>query len=311
MIEVKRYQTTDEQEWNKFVLNSKNALFFHHRNFLNYHQHLFTDHSLLFIKKGKLIALLPATEKNEIITSHGGITFAGLLMNYDIKTTEVKEVFHLIINYYKVKGFEKLIYKVIPSIFHNYPAQEDLYVLFLNKANIYRRDISSAVYLPGKLKFSETKRQMVRKCADAGMIVKENTDFTAYWDLLTEVVSKHDAKPVHTLDEISLLHNRFPEHIKLFEAVNENKLLAGIVIFDFGNVVHTQYMANSDEGRKTGALDFINHYLIHEAYTSRQYLNFGISTENNGFILNEGLIHQKETMGARGITYDFYELNLL
>lgn len=310
MIELKRYKTENENEWNRFVEKSKNALFFHHRNYLSYHQQLFSDHSLLFIRKGNLIAMLPATEKENIVTSHGGLTFAGLLMSSEIKISEVKEIFTLAIEYYKEKGFEKLIYKAIPHIFHNYPAQEDLYALFLNKAKIYRRDISTAIYLPSRLNFSEDKRRMVRKCSDSGLIVQENSDFKPYWELLTEVVLKYDTKPVHSIDEISLLHNRFPLNIKLFEAVKQNILLAGIVIFDFGNVVHTQYIANSDEGRKTGALEFIIHYLINDVYADKQYLNFGISTENNGYYLNEGLIQQKERMGGRGIIYDFYELNL-
>ena len=41
-----------------------------------------------------------------------------------------------------------------------------------------------------------------------------------------------------------------------------------------------------------------------------QYYEFGISTEQNGHVLNEGLIFQKEGFGARGVCYDAWELAL-
>lgn len=59
-----------------------------------------------------------------------------------------------------------------------------------------------------------------------------------------------------------------------------------------------------------GALDFINHELINNKYTDRNYFSFGISTTNNGQVLNTGLIQQKEMMGARAVTIDFYRINL-
>ena len=37
---------------------------------------------------------------------------------------------------------------------------------------------------------------------------------------------------------------------------------------------------------------------------------FGISTEDNGRILNDGLIFEKEGFGARSVCYDTYELDL-
>jgi hypothetical protein len=39
-------------------------------------------------------------------------------------------------------------------------------------------------------------------------------------------------------------------------------------------------------------------------------MSFGVSTEKNGTYLNEGLIHQKEMIGARSVVHDFYEMVL-
>jgi len=41
----------------------------------------------------------------------------------------------------------------------------------------------------------------------------------------------------------------------------------------------------------------------------KDYFDFGISNENNGEFVNQGLIYWKEGFGARSITQDFYEIH--
>ena len=50
------------------------------------------------------------------------------------------------------------------------------------------------------------------------------------------------------------------------------------------------------------------HNLITDVYADRTYFDFGVSTENGGGYLNEGLIFQKEGFGARSVVYDTYEM---
>ena len=82
------------------------------------------------------------------------------------------------------------------------------------------------------------------------------------------------------------------------------------VVFETDNVAHAQYIANSDEGRQCGALDAVMDYLINQQYANKVYFDFGVSTENNGMYLNEGLAMQKQEFGGRGIVYDFYEIRV-
>ena len=310
MIELSRFTKDKKHQWDNLVSNSKNGVFLFYRDYLEYHEDRFADHSLIFSKKEKIIALFPANESGDEIISHGGLTFGSLIMNKELRTIEVIEIFQLIKGYYSDLGFDKIIYKAIPSIFQRYPAEEDLYALFLNEATLFRRDISSVVKLSDRLRFSETKRQSVAKCRKENLIVQENNCFVEYWNLLSEVLQKFDAKPVHSVEEITLLKNKFPDKIKLYEARKDGELMAGIVIYNYENVAHTQYMANSQKGRKIGALDFINHELITNQFKEKEYYSFGISTEAQGKKLKSGLIQQKEMMGGRGITYDFYSIPL-
>lgn len=310
MIEVKRYTPELNLQWDDAVTQSKNGIFLFYRDYMDYHRDRFLDHSLLVYRKNKVVAVFPANQNGAEIISHGGLTFGSLVMSPDLKAVEALEAISAIIEYYGIQLVSRIIYKAVPYIFHSYPAQEDLYALQRIGAHIFRRDLSSVVNIKEAIRFSESKRQAVNKCQNIGITVQENVDFITYWPLLTEVLSKFGTAPVHSLDEIRTLKARFPENIKLFEATLDGQLLAGTVIYDFGKTIHTQYMANSQEGRKLGALDYINHVLISDIYRKKDYYSFGISTEEAGMKLNEGLVQQKEMMGGRGIALDFYEIKL-
>lgn len=310
MIELKRYNENDKSAWDTFISVAKNGNFQFYRDYMDYHKDRFTDHSMVILKKNKIFAVLPASEKGSNLVSHGGLSFGGLIMHIELKAVDVLEIFTMLWDYYAQNGFLKLLYKVMPSVFHSYPAEEDLYALFLKNAKLTRRDISSIITIKKAIRFSESKRQAVKKCEGLNVLVREETNFSNYWVLLLSVLEKFGIKPVHTLEEIRHLKNLFPDHIKLYLAYEGEELTAGTVIYDYGEVVHTQYMASSTRGRDIGALDYINYQLINRIYTDRTYYSFGINTSQDGLVFNQGLSQQKEMMGGRAIVYDFYEIDL-
>jgi lipid II:glycine glycyltransferase (peptidoglycan interpeptide bridge formation enzyme) len=104
---------------------------------------------------------------------------------------------------------------------------------------------------------------------------------------------------------------RFPQNIKLYAVRDkEGEMIAGTYIFIYEKTIHTQYMTATDEARHCGALDLLIDWLIKEYAQSHEWLDFGISTEENGHWLNEGLIYQKEGFGGRGVCYNQYEIKL-
>jgi len=311
MISINKYTEADKKLWDDFILSSKNGNFLFLRDYMDYHKDRFKDHSFIFWKNDKPVAVLPANEDGNLLISHAGLTFGGLIMDVGIRTTDVLEIFELLCNYCVKEGLQSILYKAIPFIFCNYPAGEDQYALFRFNAQLVRRDISSVLSLQeNKIRFMEGKRQSVAKCEKMGIKVVESNDFTAFWKLLIEVLSKFNVKPVHSLQEITYLKSKMLDKIKLYEARLNDSLLAGIVIYDYSRVIHTQYMANSTEGRNARALDYVNYVLTNRVYADRKYYSWGISTEEGGKILNTGLIRQKEEMGGRGIILDTYRIDL-
>lgn len=312
MISVHFYNAENKLEWDEFIDNSKNGTFMLKRGYMDYHSDRFQDFSLMFYDDDRLIALMPASIHGDEVHSHGGLTYGGIVTNKKMTTQKMLDVFDCMKEFLAQNNIKKLIYKCIPSVYHLYPADEDLYALFRNNAKLIRRDVSTTIYLPDKIKFAELRKRGAKKAAKNGLVVKQSYDFKTYIELLTKVLEEHHGvKPVHSAEELELLAGRFPDVIKLYAAFDTNNVMqAGSVIFDYKQTVHAQYIANSDEGREIGALDLVFDYLINEYSLEKKYFDFGISTEGEGKFLNNGLISQKEGFGGRGIVYDFYELEI-
>ena len=81
MITIVRYSAKEEitREWDRFIEGSRNGTFLFFRAYMDYHKERFTDHSLMFYNDSKLIALLPANEREKVLYSHQGLTYGDLL----------------------------------------------------------------------------------------------------------------------------------------------------------------------------------------------------------------------------------------
>lgn len=178
---------------------------------------------------------------------------------------------------------------------------------------MYRRDISTSILLDNKIKFSERRRRNIKKALKERLNVIQSDDYDSYIEMMNKILIKyHNTYAVHTGAEIRYLASKFPDNIKLFISQNTSgKMLAGVLIFDTKQTVHTQYIANSDEGRCVGALDIVMDYLINTYSVGKKFFDFGISTENGGKFLNTGLITQKQEFGGRGIVHDFYKIDIV
>jgi hypothetical protein len=211
-------------------------------------------------------------------------------------------------------GVKKVVYKAVPSIYHRIPSDEDLYAIIRSGGHLIRRDVGSAIAMAYLQHLAPTRirQRMARKAASSGIVVKQSFDYTSFMALEEKVLmERHNTKPVHTAAEMKYLSDIFPDRIKLYIAETKEGLLrAGSVIFEHDLVAHVQYNANTDVGRHEGAADAIYFHLINEVYRDKKFFDFGISTEDGGKYLNDGLIAFKEGFGARAVVHDFYEINI-
>jgi len=299
-------------EWNLFVAASKNGTFLFDRRFMDYHADRFYDHSLLVYRDQRLYALLPANQKDDTLVSHGGLTYGGLVTDSRCSAKGVLDAFTAINEYLRQQGFRHVVYKAVPWIYHQLPAEEDLYALTsVCHARLTIRDISSAIIGDRKLRFSESRKSGIRKAHRQGLTIAESTDFAAFWQILNEnLTGKYGVRPVHSIVELKLLHSRFPEKIRLYMVFDGETPVGGTLLFLTPQVLHTQYISANAFGKQHGAIDLLFDHLINNTYKDYPYIDFGKSTVSDSADLNEQLIFQKEGFGARAVCYDTYEYDL-
>ncbi|OOG58561.1 GNAT family N-acetyltransferase [Rhodanobacter sp. B05] len=310
MFTVRPYAQADANAWDALVERSRNGNLLHRRGYMDYHADRFVDQSLMVERSGEVVAVFPANIQDRTVTSHGGLSYAGLISGDALRAESTLAVFGQIGSHYRTLGVERVVYKAIPHVFHACPAEEDLYALHRLGAQLKRRDLSSVIALQEAFHFTSGRRHAIDKARKADICVRYGVDPEGFHTLLTDVLRKHDVVPTHSLAELRLLQARFPQHIVLHEARRGEDLLAAVLVYDFGRVVHTQYMAVSEEGRQLDALSFLLAELIENTYATRRHFSFGISTEQEGRVLNTGLVAQKEYFGARAVVHDFYEWRL-
>ena len=309
MFEIRRYVPEYADEWNQFVAESKNGVFLFDRRYMDYHSDRFCDHSLMFYLDGRLLAVLPAHQSGDTLCSHNGLTYGGLVMSPRLTVVQTMHLFREMNEYLRSQGIHHVSYKAIPWIYHRLSAEEDLYALYHEcHARIVARDFATNIYLSAGLRWERVRRRGIVRARNAGVVIERSDHYEAFWQVLADnLMNKYGVKPVHSLQEIELLHGRFPQNIQLYQAVREGKVLGGVVLYISSQVVHAQYSSASPEGKKLGVIDLLYDQIFKD-YRDYPYFDFGRSTEHpDGSGLNENLVFQKEGYGGRGLCYDIYE----
>ncbi|MCM1440786.1 MAG: GNAT family N-acetyltransferase [Roseburia sp.] len=280
---------------------------------MDYHSDRFEDHSLMVRDSdGRLVALLPMEVTGDIVASHRGLTYGGLITPpAHVYADRVFEIFEAICDYLHSEGYRQLIYKPIPYIYTKQPADDDIYAMFRLGARMTGCGLSSAIAMRADRVVNESTRQAVSAADSIGLKPGLSDAWEAFWILLQKCLrDRHGVAPVHTIDEIRLLAGRFPDNIKLFTTERAGELLAGAVVYLAGRVAHIQYIATSAEGRCIKALPQLLNFIYSYYQSDFDYLDFGVSTTDSGRHLNEGLLLQKSGLGARSVAYTEYTLEL-
>ena len=323
---IRRYTPADRPAWDAFVEVARNATFLHMRGYMDYHADRFADHSLLFFDtKGHLRGLLPANEETsadagaKVLWSHHGLTYGGLLLSMKETMETVLQIFDALMAYLRAEGFAALYYKQVPQTYHRYPSQEDDYALWRHGAVLDVCNIGAAIDLRASAapEVERRRRRGRNKALGLGYRVEETSELARFWPIVVDNLrERYDARPVHTLDEILLLHSRFPRNIRCFTAVIDDgdgtHIEAGTIVYETPTAVHMQYTHTTPRGRNDGAQDALYGAVMeyYRTQTEVRYFDFGTSNEQNGRYLNENLIAQKEGFGARGVAYRIFRIDL-
>jgi hypothetical protein len=315
-IGIRPFCASTVGEWDDLIARSFAGTFLHSRRFLSYHGERFRDLSVCVYDAGHLEAVFPAAfdpDEEACATSHPGATYGGLMHAGGLRGTRMVEALGKLREYYAELGLRRLRYKAVPRIYHRVPAEDDLYALFRAGARRYRCDLAAVVDPVNRLAPSSRRKRCLKAALAGNVVVHEGNERLAeFWELLSaNLAQKHQARPVHTLDEIRVLLSRFPDQIRLTTAVAADQVVAGVLLFVVPTAVHAQYICANEVGYTLHALDaVIEHCIAAASLGSARWFSMGISNEANGWVLNDGLYRFKTEFGAGAVAHEFYELDL-
>lgn len=314
-ITTEKYTPDWHQKWNEFNNRSKNGSFLFDRNYMDYHSDRFQDNSLIaFNDKDEIIALLPACRKATTVFSHNGLTYGGWITSAKtMDAGKMLEVWQSMTETLRRDGITSLIYKPVPWIYPTVPSDDDLYAIFRNGGQLKSVLVSTAVNLEQPVGFNGSSRNRANRAARNGYTVARSHEFEQFWRILEfRLMTRHNARPVHTLAEITLLAERFPDNIELWCVYEpDGEIAGGTVIYRTTTVAHAQYTAATDHGLHHDSLPLLFQTLIrHYKENGQRYFDFGTSNEQDGTILNYGLIEQKQQFGGRSVAYCTFEIDI-
>ncbi len=309
-LSVARYTEDQKGRWNAFLTGAKNATFLFHRDYMEYHGDRFADHSLMIRRGDTLVGLVPANLASDgRLISHEGLTYGGLVVPREATLKDVIGCFYSVMRHLSGEQISQWIYKRIPGFYNTIPDDDVDYALFLADARLYRRDCAMIISEGDRLPFTKSRHALIKKSANCGIRMVQEASFQPFWErvLIPQLAARHGVKPVHTLQEITLLASRFPENIRQFSAYCGDEIISGATVYETPRVAHLQYAAVTDNGRQMGGLAGLFNLLI-DHYQNKDFFDFGTSNENEGCVINHGLLRWKEGFGARCCTHDFYEI---
>ncbi len=280
---------------------------------MDYHSDRFTDHSMMIYKKNRLVAIIPANIAEKEVLSHAGLTYGGIITKDYTNVTEMGAMLDATLNFLKSEGIESFHLKIMPSFLQEGYGSGLEYFLYRHNAELTGRDMNFVVDLRNGIQIHKSKLKKLNTIDPMSLVIQETNDLAPFWNeiLIPVLHESHGVSPVHSLEEISLLKDRFPQNIRQFDIYHENRIVAGMTLFVTSNAVKSQYGAAYKEGKSLRALDYLYLKLfekfIEEGYP---YFDMGTSTVAKGTSYNVGLSKYKEEFGAKPVNLDHYKLSV-
>jgi hypothetical protein len=312
MITIVRYTEDKTKDWDNFIVSAKNATFLFRRSYMDYHKDRFVDYSLMVFDDEKLVAILPANQKDSsTVVSHEGLSYGGIITAVNCYSKATLYYFEAILKFLYQQGISIFLFKQIPSFYNVVGSADVEYGLFIANASLYRLDMASVIINNGHaIQYQERRLRNIKKAEKNNIVIKEEDSFAPFWNniLIPNLLNRYGVQPVHSLEEISSLKEANPSNIKQFSAYNGDEIVAGFTIFETPTTAHAQYISANEDGKKNGGIDLLFHKLITHFFKDKMYFDFGIVNEQNGRYLNAGLLEWKEGFGARSFAHRFYSI---
>ncbi len=317
MIEILKYQNNLQAEWDQFIDTSDNGTIFQKQKFLSYHvSRKFENHSLIFKKKGKIIAVFPAAIKQEgkkkILFSHPGASFGGIVYK-NISFEECNIIIKLIEHEAHHNGCNQIFIIQTPTIYNTLSNNEIIdYCLRDRNFKNKERYLSSIIPINEDVnnQLKKISRNKNRTQSYYNNLIRKHElkfrwvdSFKEFYPILLKNKQKHNAKPTHSIEELERLKLLFPNEILQLMIYNNKQAIGGMTIFKTNNISGIIFYSMFDYNfTNIQPIILLMQYIIPWSKKNKiQFIDYGISHQpknKNPLAPNKSLIKFKEDFGS-------------
>lgn len=298
----------DGPRWDAFVRRCPKGTLVHTQRFLGYHGDRFEDRSLFVERGSKAVAVFGAVthpHRPDEVVSHLGSTFGGPLLPKVAAGESTYDALRAIGAHYRREGARRLVLKLAPAHLSEQPDEPELSALFRLGARIDRVDLWSVIALDRARKRKDIASARRGRQLGVQVAIEDEVDtYVEVHALLEETLRRHDARPVHSPNELIDLRERVGDDQELWVARLADGSIgaAAWLLRHRPGVWHTQYLAASPSARDARALDVLLDDLVTRLSDSgARILSFGASTEDGGRRLNGPLHAFKSKLGGGAV----------
>lgn len=321
MISIKKYTEKLNNIWDDFIFKSNNGTIFHTQQFLNYHQSKkFINHSLLFFDNDTLLAVLPAVMRGnnmKVLHSHPGASFGGVVYIKNLNFVTYNNIISCLEQYCLDNRFDRIKLINTPNIYHQ--IKDDSFNYLLQWRGFVQTETYISHYLRNNFQNETLSLLNRRKQRYIKSIVQKKTfsyavnqNFDLFYPVLLASKKLFKTTPTHSLEELLILKEKFPQKIHLI-LFYQNKAVVGgsIIFFTTQNTALIFYNAINPKYKQQHLATFqLYQCMMFAKDNNKKILDFGVShtpETKNPFDPKFSLIQFKEHFSAKGVLRIVYE----
>ena len=307
-LRIERFRSDHQGTWEEFIRNSANGNLFQTRRFLAYHPAgRFEDHSLLFWRNKKLIAVAAGETANGTWSSHRFTSHAGLAVAPELSAAEALDLVHSLLSYGNAQGWQKLSMRYVPDVLAEHSFVTLAWALAVFGFSEDSREMTWCIVPRFSSEqemlaaYHESARRAIKKALRERLAAHETDNFPEFWNLLTENLKvRFRVSPTHSLSEIESLRGLCSGELQLHGVYHQGQMIAGALIFDLSrSSSHCFYFAQNYEFQQARPMALLMHHINCEYVLRRKRrLNYGVFTAHGATELNLGLSRFKSNFAA-------------
>lgn len=316
------YNVADSALWNAFIEKSANGTIFHRSDFLAYHHPKFKSNinNLIWLKNENFFSLMPLgifrSDKEIIARSPYGASWGGLVHPDNMTLNYSRQIVKTLIEYLKANNIDKCFITATPGCYYKTYSYHFEFSLLEAGFKLINSEIQDVVPL-SQIKnnvwelFTSKCRNQSRKGLE-NFSITQNVTPEEFYPILVEDKKRHNnASITHSLKDLTLLHNTFPDKVifSVARLKNSNEM-AGLCLFvGNDNCVMTFYLSQTAGAvGKNGVNALIAIHLEQAFKQGYKFFDFGCSSFNTK-VENIGVAEFKESFGSIGISRNTYLWN--